>query len=154
MCKTVSTSHRRMPDRTQSVNSSRISAQLTAKDHFSLVGRTLAEENLHGFSFKKKRATNESSLNPYCPQRIELPLYFNTPRRKDDLINSTKYRTNCRTAVGRPRDTSFINHSSALNMSCVDSADRIISKKRLRDYALLAFACKRANKLRVGQGHN
>ena len=139
-----------MPNRTFSVNSSRASGQSTAKQHFSLVGRTLAEENLHGFSFKKKRATNEGSLNPYCPQRIELPLYFNTPRRKDDLIDSTKYRTVRRSAAGRPRDPSFINHASALNMSCIDSADRIISKKRLQDYALLAFACKRANKLRVG----
>lgn len=46
-------------------------------------------------------------------------------------------------------EKSFINNSSALNMSYADSYNRIAASKRLKDYSLLAFACKRANKLRV-----
>lgn len=123
--------------------------QTITKQRFSVVGRTLAEENLHGFSYKKKSTGNHSSLDPYCPQRIELPLYFNTPLRKDDLIDVKKHPVKQKTTGDKENEDSFISNVSALNMSYVDSIDRIISKKRLQDYALLAFACKRANKLRV-----
>ena len=106
----------------------------------------MAEENLHGFSFKKNKKKTDAIMNPYTPQRIELPLYFNTPKRKDDLLDAGKYKTKADTTK---RNGSFIDNPSALNMSYTDSADRILSKKRLQDYDLLAFACKRANKLRV-----
>ena len=28
-----------------------------------------------------------------CPQRIELPIYFNTPKRKEDIFSAQKLRT-------------------------------------------------------------
>lgn len=37
---------------------------------------------------------------------------------------------------------------SALNMSYIDSYNRLAAKKRLKDYAILSFACKRAGKSR------
>eukprot|EP00343_Euplotes_focardii_P009361 CAMPEP_0205825056 /NCGR_PEP_ID=MMETSP0206-20130828/23756_1 /ASSEMBLY_ACC=CAM_ASM_000279 /TAXON_ID=36767 /ORGANISM="Euplotes focardii, Strain TN1" /LENGTH=310 /DNA_ID=CAMNT_0053123751 /DNA_START=311 /DNA_END=1240 /DNA_ORIENTATION=- len=37
---------------------------------------------------------------------------------------------------------------SALNMSYVDSYNRLAARKRLKDYAILSFACKRAGKSR------
>jgi len=127
----------------------RFSSKSVAKNYFSFVGRTLAEENLHGFSFKKPKMRNDPSLDPYNPQRIELPLYFNTPKRKDDLVDIRKYRTKSDKPEDQPKNSSFINNPSALNMSYGDSVERLICKKRLKDYDLLAFACKRANKMRV-----
>lgn len=88
-------------------------------------------------------------MDPYNPQRIELPLYFNTPKRKDELLDSKKYKM--RSPNKNDPNGSFINHQSALNMSYGDSADCVLSKKRLQDYSLLAFACKRANKPRVAK---
>ena len=87
-------------------------------------------------------------MNPYAPQRIELPLYFNTPRRKDDLIDCKKYKSKQENVNTTDPNGSFINNESALNMSYVEPVERIMSQKRLRDYSMLAFACKRANKLR------
>ncbi len=89
-------------------------------------------------------AQQNTSMNPYAPQRIELPLYFNTPMRKDDLVDPGKYRAKSKAGA----DTSFINNESALNMSYVEPSERILYQKRLKDYSILAFACKRANKLR------
>ena len=40
---------------------------------------------------------------------------------------------------------------SALNMSYADSYNRLAAQKRLKDYNILAFACKRAGKSRVSQ---
>jgi hypothetical protein len=119
--------------------------QSVAKQYYSFVGRTLAEENLHGFSFKKSRRRGDTSLNPYSPQRIELPLYFNTPKRKDDLVNIRRYKPKSEESKKSP----YLNNQSAFNMFCADSGEQLMFKKRLRDYNLLAFACKRANKTRV-----
>jgi len=119
--------------------------QSIAKQYYSFVGRTLAEENLHGFSFKKSRRRGDSTLNPYSPQRIELPLYFNTPKRKDDLVNIRRYKPKSEENKNSP----YLNNQSALNMFCADSGEQLMFKKRLKDYSLLAFACKRANKTRV-----
>lgn len=102
---------------------------------------------MRGFNFKKNNKRADTSMDPYVPQRIELPLYFNTPKRKDDLLNSRKYKM--KSPEKPDLNDSYINHQSALNMSYADSADSVLSKKRLKDYALLAFACKRANKPRV-----
>jgi tetratricopeptide (TPR) repeat protein len=38
--------------------------------------------------------------------------------------------------------------NSALEMSYTDSYNRIAAQKRLKDYQILAFACKRAGKSR------
>ena len=60
----------------------------------SLAGKTLAEDNLKGFKIKdSKKKENEIPLKINYPQRIELPVYFNTPRRKDDYMNYKKYRS-------------------------------------------------------------
>eukprot|EP00826_Nyctotherus_ovalis_P028170 TRINITY_DN2221_c0_g1_i5.p1 TRINITY_DN2221_c0_g1~~TRINITY_DN2221_c0_g1_i5.p1 ORF type:complete len:331 (+),score=73.72 TRINITY_DN2221_c0_g1_i5:377-1369(+) len=91
-------------------------------------------------------------MNPYAPQRIELPLYFNTPVRKDDLVDSRKYSVRPQTKQAKPTQTGYagipMSNQSLLNMSYVDSGEEILYRKRLKDYAILAFACKRANKLR------
>lgn len=88
-------------------------------------------------------------MDPNKPQRIQLPEYYNTPLRKDYRLNMTKYIAMKKDRSGNEKYGSYINHSSALNMSYSDQADRIISQKRLKDYTLLAFACKRGNLLRV-----
>ena len=41
-----------------------------------------------------------------------------------------------------------MNNKSALDMSYTDSYNRIAAMKRLKDYKILAFACKRAGKSR------
>ncbi len=130
--------------RQSTTNSSRLSDYSMGRrtKAYPQAGRTLAEENLTGFNFRRRMSANTSAMNPYAPQRIELPLYFNTPKRKDDLLDLEKYRTRP-DAAG---DESFINNTSALNMSCVEPTERILYKKRIQDYAMLAFACKRANK--------
>ena len=64
-----------------------------AKTYHSLAGKTIAEENLKGFSMKAARKVQEMPLGVSLPQRIELPVYFNTPRRKDDYMNYKKYRS-------------------------------------------------------------
>jgi len=114
------------------------------------VGRTLAEENLKSFGSKKRTSGQSSSMNPYAPQRIELPLYFNTPMRKDDLIDSKKYsvRPYSKQSKASANPGIPMNNQSLLNMSYVDSREEILYRKRIKDYAILAFACKRANKLR------
>ncbi len=43
---------------------------------------------------------------------------------------------------------SVLNSGAALNMSYTDCYNRISAKKRLKDYHILAFACKRAGKSR------
>ena len=102
-----------------------------------LNAKTLAEENLKGFRLKSLQKENDLPLRVNCPQRIELPMYFNTPRRKEDIMS--KYRL--KNKVNCMKD-------SALNMSYVDSYNRLAARKRLKDYAILSFACKRAGKSR------
>ena len=41
-----------------------------------------------------------------------------------------------------------LKSNSGLNMSYADSYNRIAAQKRLKDYNILAFACKRAGKSR------
>jgi hypothetical protein len=41
-----------------------------------------------------------------------------------------------------------MSSNSGLNMSYTDSYNRITAQKRLKDYNILAFACKRAGKSR------
>lgn len=44
--------------------------------------------------------------------------------------------------------TSVLKNNSGLNMAYSDSYNRIAAQKRLKDYNILAFACKRAGKSR------
>ena len=117
------------------------------QQYHSFIGSTLAEENLYGFSFKKSPFQKDSLLDPYNPQRIELPLYFNTPKRRDNLINLRRYRN--QSSNKSMNSTPYLNNQSALNMSCSDSCEQLLFKKRLRDYKFLASACKRGQKSRV-----
>ena len=51
-----------------------------------LNAKTLAEENLKGFRLKNIQKDGDIPLRVNQPQRIELPIYFNTPRRQEDII--------------------------------------------------------------------
>jgi len=111
----------------------------TARHHYT--GQTLADENMRGMGTKsyKRGADNFQKVN--SPQRIELPIYFNTPRRFD-LSPKMKQRT---------QSVDIGPKSEMANTIALKSSDptRIVnSKRRLKDYGILAFACKRAGKLR------
>jgi hypothetical protein len=58
-----------------------------------LCAKTLAEENLKGFRLKNVSKENDLSMRTNCPQRIELPIYFNTPKRQEDIFSAQKLRT-------------------------------------------------------------
>jgi hypothetical protein len=51
-----------------------------------LNAKTLAEENLKGFRLKNLQKESDLPLRVNQAQRIELPVYFNTPKRKEDII--------------------------------------------------------------------
>jgi hypothetical protein len=56
----------------------------------ALNAKTLAEENLRGFRLRNLQKESDLPLRVNCPQRIELPIYFNTPRRKEDIISKKR----------------------------------------------------------------
>lgn len=90
--------------------------------------RSIAEENL-----KRPIKSRTANLNIFQPQRIELPLYFNTPKRYNEA-SPVKYR---------PQYTEDL---SVMVGSQMDRETRNSSIKRLNDYRLLAEACQRAGK--------
>lgn len=102
-----------------------------------LNAKTLAEENLRGFRLRNLQKENDLSLRTNCAQRIELPIYFNTPKRREDIFSNHRLQAKTQS-----------KNTSALNMSYTDSYNRIAAQKRLKDYAILSFACKRAGKSR------
>ena len=51
-----------------------------------LNSKTLAEENLKGFRLRNLQKESDLPLRVNQAQRIELPIYFNTPKRKEDII--------------------------------------------------------------------
>ena len=55
-----------------------------------LNAKTLAEENLREFQLSRMNKTRDTNNNITSPQRIELPVYFNTPRRIEDAIVKNK----------------------------------------------------------------
>ena len=55
-----------------------------------LNAKTLAEENLKGFRLKNLQKESDLPLRVNQPQRIELPVYFNTPKRKEDIISKAR----------------------------------------------------------------
>ncbi len=55
-----------------------------------LNAKTLAEENLKGFRLKNLQKESDLPLRVNQAQRIELPVYFNTPKRKEDIIASQR----------------------------------------------------------------
>jgi hypothetical protein len=60
---------------------------------YSIIGKSIAEENMAGYGMLKGNQLNQSKLKVAFPQRVQLPVYFNTPRRDDMLIDYTRYRT-------------------------------------------------------------
>lgn len=92
--------------------------------------RTLAEDNMSG------HLSNRAPVFPHQltkPQRIELPVYFNTPRRFEPPRSSSP-------ASKQAANVSF--------QQAVDLDKKTTITKRLKDYSMLAFACKRAGKTR------
>lgn len=90
--------------------------------------RTLAEDNMSG------HLANRGPSFPHeltKPQRIELPVYFNTPRR-----------------FIPPRPISPTSKQNSSFQQPVDLEKKTTITKRLKDYSMLAFACKRAGKTR------
>lgn len=92
------------------------------------------------FSHIKKDPATHSKV--FSPQRIQLPAYFNTPRRVEDGIVRDKISSH------KNIIQSLLKNNSGLTMSYKDSYNRIMANKRLKDYNMLAFACKRAGKHR------
>ena len=92
--------------------------------------RTLAEDNMSG------HLSNHGPSFPHeltKPQRIELPVYFNTPRRF---------------VPPRPISPTGKQNANQTFHQCVDLEKTTTITKRLKDYSMLAFACKRAGKTR------
>jgi len=56
-----------------------------------LNAKTLAEENLKGFRLRNLQKESDLPLRVNMPQRIELPIYFNTPKRKEDIISTKRF---------------------------------------------------------------
>jgi hypothetical protein len=55
-----------------------------------LNSKTLVEENLKGFRLRNLQKESDLPLRVNQPQRIELPIYFNTPKRKEDIISKKR----------------------------------------------------------------
>lgn len=102
-----------------------------AKTHvLKYPSRTLAEDNMSG------HIQGLSSAIPHeltKPQRIELPVYFNTPRRF---------------VPPRPSSPTTKQNPNTTFSQAVDLEKKTTISKRLKDYSMLAFACKRAGKTR------
>jgi len=99
--------------------------------------RTLAEENMSAFMTGRRKVEEfPSEINK--PQRIELPVYFNTPRRY---------------TLPRGRGSST-ERPARLPVSNLQSDKKVSVMRRLKDYQMLAFACKRSGKTRdQGRAH-
>ena len=108
-----------------------------------LNSKTLAEENLKGFRLRNLQKESDLPLRVNQAQRIELPIYFNTPKRKEDIISKKRLIEKNNTL-----EKNLMNNNSGLTVSYTDSYNRIAAQKRLKDYDILAFACKRAGKSR------
>jgi len=108
-----------------------------------LNAKTLAEENLKGFRLKNLQKESDLPLRVNQPQRIELPIYFNTPKRKEDIISGKRLKDKT-----MDLNTQMLTKNAGLQMSYADSYNRIAAQKRLKDYDILAFACRRAGKSR------
>ena len=62
------------------------------------------------------------------------------------MVNELKLAGNQHSRGMNP--ASILKNTAALAMSYNDSYNRIAASKRIKDYELLAFACKRAGKAR------
>ena len=96
--------------------------------------RTIADENLQNGKNAQGPISERGQKFPDLkkPLRIELPLYFNTPRRYD-----------------LPEITTDGKTLPEISQNLIEADERIRIQKRLRDYQLLSLACKRAKKAKV-----
>jgi len=85
-------------------------------------------------NFNKPRTSE--TIPPSQPQRIELPLFFNTPCR----IKSSNVHNRMNKTSSNPTDK--------LNEDKVDTGVYVSTMRRLKDYEMLAFACRRGGKIR------
>jgi len=72
-----------------------------------------------------------------------LPIYYNTPKSKEYIISRKRLMEK-----NASLEKNIMANNSGLTMSYTDSYNRIAAQKRLKDYEILAFACKRAGKSR------
>ncbi|KAM3147260.1 hypothetical protein pb186bvf_000511 [Paramecium bursaria] len=93
---------------------------------------SLAEENQAKYFKIFQTNQKATSVQNNIPQRIELPLFFNTPIRNNKL-----------NIVRQNEKTMDMKYKQLPELNIILS-----SKRRLKDYEMLAFACKRAGKLK------
>ena len=85
-----------------------------------LNSRTLAEENLKGFRLRNLQKESDLPLRVGNAQRIELPIYFNTPKRKEDIISKKRL-----IEKNAHLEKNIMGNNSGLTMSYTDSYNRI-----------------------------
>ena len=85
-----------------------------------LNSKTLAEENLRGFRLRNLQKESDLPLRVNQAQRIELPIYFNTPKRKEDIISKKRL-----IEKNQSLEKNIMNNNSGLTMSYSDSYNRI-----------------------------
>eukprot|EP00742_Colponemidia_sp_Colp-10_P002649 GILJ01002832.1.p1 GENE.GILJ01002832.1~~GILJ01002832.1.p1 ORF type:complete len:447 (+),score=31.05 GILJ01002832.1:50-1390(+) len=103
----------------------------SALSRFSLRS-TLAEENLRAASPRLPTPRDIPTPRVNEPQRIELPPFFNTPRRS---------------AVSSSANVSYKQVADE-NDDKFSGRSRMLSLKRVKDYGMLAFACRRGGRVR------
>lgn len=81
-----------------------------------LNSKTLAEENLKGFRLRNLQKESDLPLRVNQAQRIELPIYFNTPKRKEDIISKKRLIEKNATL-----EKNLMANNSGLTMSYSDS---------------------------------
>lgn len=85
-----------------------------------LNSKTLAEENLKGFRLRNLQKESDLPLRVNQAQRIELPIYFNTPKRKEDIFSKKRL-----IEKNKSLEKNIMNNNSGLTMSYSDSYNRI-----------------------------
>eukprot|EP01016_Furgasonia_blochmanni_P032392 TRINITY_DN3341_c0_g1_i8.p1 TRINITY_DN3341_c0_g1~~TRINITY_DN3341_c0_g1_i8.p1 ORF type:complete len:417 (+),score=55.72 TRINITY_DN3341_c0_g1_i8:161-1411(+) len=103
-----------------------------------LIGnKPLAEDNMVRYFRKSASPVRSRQRSVNQPQRLELPLYFNTP-----------FRFNAPAKTPAKEKRANVSFSQLDLPPSVDSDVKLNATKRYRDYSILAFACKRAGKVK------
>lgn len=97
---------------------------------------------MHGTSVKHSARSNGTENFPDLqkPLRIELPSYFNTPRRFDIPDPTT--------------EATDLPNINPVYHNIMEAEEKIRVQKRLKDYKLIAVACKRGKKPKVTLSNN
>lgn len=106
-------------------------------------------------NFNKYGRVKENVLPTNEPQRIELPLFFNTPcRNKEIRVKHLRGHsmTQEKSQDINTNDITMADDSGRkdknIHIKNADTQVHLASLRRLRDYSVLAFACRRAGKTR------